>query len=446
MSDDETRFFSTTLARQNFAQNLESVQPAFQNSSNILKPDVSLGFSANNLPNSPENLNPPLIRPAKRRLNLDDANLWCNKQVIKKANTNYLPCKPNVTKSKKKTSKKESVNSPAEKSRYDTSLSLLTRRFIELMDNSPQGIIDLNKAAQVLSVQKRRIYDITNVLEGIKLIEKQSKNNVQWIASKTSSESSASTASHVEFLKKECSQLQEQDHLLDELILDRQIDLERLSEKDSEYSYVTYQDIRNISAFQDQLVICVKAPQDTKLEVPDPGKNGGQIQMMLKSTKGVIEVLFCPDNQSKDNKDDPGEDFDVDSLLEDTYTKSPPAPTSQASTSSRTSQQPQESLSKDLMPLPEFAYFLDPTSSSSQLVTSFPREQPSTAESSFPFSSDEQFGSSQGGDSAFIEDENQSFIHLSASDLNCQSYLSNLEESEGISDLFDIPSSDLPSK
>lgn len=29
-------------------------------------------------------------------------------------------------------------------------------------------------------MQKRRIYDITNVLEGVGLIEKNSKNNVKW--------------------------------------------------------------------------------------------------------------------------------------------------------------------------------------------------------------------------------------------------------------------------
>lgn len=28
--------------------------------------------------------------------------------------------------------------------------------------------------------QKRRIYDITNVLEGIGLIEKESKNSIKW--------------------------------------------------------------------------------------------------------------------------------------------------------------------------------------------------------------------------------------------------------------------------
>ena len=32
----------------------------------------------------------------------------------------------------------------------------------------------------LLQVQKRRIYDITNVLEGIGLIEKKLKNNIQW--------------------------------------------------------------------------------------------------------------------------------------------------------------------------------------------------------------------------------------------------------------------------
>ena len=41
-------------------------------------------------------------------------------------------------------------------------------------------VLDLNKASEYLDVQKRRIYDITNVLEGINLIAKKSKNNIQW--------------------------------------------------------------------------------------------------------------------------------------------------------------------------------------------------------------------------------------------------------------------------
>jgi hypothetical protein len=39
---------------------------------------------------------------------------------------------------------------------------------------------------KVLNVQKRRIYDITNVLEGINLIERFKKNHVRWIATNPS--------------------------------------------------------------------------------------------------------------------------------------------------------------------------------------------------------------------------------------------------------------------
>lgn len=64
--------------------------------------------------------------------------------------------------------------------RYDNSLGLLTRRFVQLLKESPDGVLDLNGAAAQLEVQKRRIYDITNVLEGIGVIEKKGKNNVRW--------------------------------------------------------------------------------------------------------------------------------------------------------------------------------------------------------------------------------------------------------------------------
>lgn len=64
--------------------------------------------------------------------------------------------------------------------RYDTSLGLLTKKFIGLLEDSTDGVVDLNIASEKLDVQKRRIYDITNVLEGIGILEKKSKNNIQW--------------------------------------------------------------------------------------------------------------------------------------------------------------------------------------------------------------------------------------------------------------------------
>merc|ERR1712117_552039 len=66
-------------------------------------------------------------------------------------------------------------------SRFEKSLGLLTTRFVTLLQEAEDGILDLKLAADALNVkQKRRIYDITNVLEGIGLIEKKNKNCIQW--------------------------------------------------------------------------------------------------------------------------------------------------------------------------------------------------------------------------------------------------------------------------
>lgn len=71
-----------------------------------------------------------------------------------------------------------SANSNSKKTRHDSSLSSLTKRFITLIP--PNTSLDLNMAAKSLCVQKRRIYDITNVLEGIGVLTKKSKNHIQW--------------------------------------------------------------------------------------------------------------------------------------------------------------------------------------------------------------------------------------------------------------------------
>ena len=54
-------------------------------------------------------------------------------------------------------------------------------------------------------MQKRRIYDITNVLEGINLIDKKSKNNIQW---KGAPHASEETPEEVAVLEAEVEALQ----------------------------------------------------------------------------------------------------------------------------------------------------------------------------------------------------------------------------------------------
>ncbi|KAK6033986.1 transcription factor E2F/dimerization partner [Cooperia oncophora] len=62
--------------------------------------------------------------------------------------------------------------------RMDNSLLVTTRKFLELKDLSES--VNLNDAAEILNVPKRRLYDITNVLEGIDLVEKIGKNSIRW--------------------------------------------------------------------------------------------------------------------------------------------------------------------------------------------------------------------------------------------------------------------------
>lgn len=52
------------------------------------------------------------------------------------------------------------------KARHENSLGVLTRKFVKLIKSSPELVLNLNDAVNQLDVQKRRIYDITNVLEG----------------------------------------------------------------------------------------------------------------------------------------------------------------------------------------------------------------------------------------------------------------------------------------
>jgi len=61
-----------------------------------------------------------------------------------------------------------------------SSLGILASKFTNLIKSSTSGQLDLNEAAYKLKVPKRRLYDITNVLEGIGLITKISVNVIRW--------------------------------------------------------------------------------------------------------------------------------------------------------------------------------------------------------------------------------------------------------------------------
>ncbi|XP_003738583.1 transcription factor E2F6 [Galendromus occidentalis] len=172
--------------------------------------------------------------------------------------------------------------------RNDTSLGKLTRKFIDLIRSAQDGLVDLNHACEALTVQKRRIYDITNVLEGIGLIEKKQKNVIRWKAIDEGS-------SRSDKLDSEIKELDRKESLLDSLMRNASEELEKLTESEGkQWGYVTYSDMHSIPSFSDQNVIAIKAPPDTKLEVPDVAD---KIQVFLHSERGPIEVFVPEDAQ-----------------------------------------------------------------------------------------------------------------------------------------------------
>lgn len=184
---------------------------------------------------------------------------------------------------------KKSLNLP--RPRFDVSLFHLTRKFMDIIKSAPEGVVDLNEVAKLLGVRKRRVYDITNVLDGIRLIQKRSKNLVQWVG--TDVNHTGTEIPEQQRIRNDISDLSAMEEALDDLIKDCAHQLFRLTDDrtNRRLAYVTYQDLHSIEDYQEQIVIAVKAPEETKLEVPAPSEDC--IEIHIKSSKGPIDVYLC---------------------------------------------------------------------------------------------------------------------------------------------------------
>uniref|UniRef100_A0A2K6DKM8 E2F transcription factor 2 n=1 Tax=Macaca nemestrina TaxID=9545 RepID=A0A2K6DKM8_MACNE len=307
--------------------------------------------------------------------------------------------------------------SPGEKTRYDTSLGLLTKKFIYLLSESEDGVLDLNWAAEVLDVQKRRIYDITNVLEGIQLIRKKAKNNIQWVGRGMFED--PTRPGKQQQLGQELKELMNIEEALDQLIQSCSLSFKHLTEDKSLFltllpyaGYVTYQDIRAVGNFKEQTVIRDLESMTWLLFLLQDN-----LQIYLKSTQGPIEVYLCPEEVQE--PDSPSEE---------------PLPSTSTLCPSPDSAQPSSSTDPSIM---------EPTASSVPAPAPIPQQAPpppslvpleatdSMLELPHPLlqQTEDQFLSPTLACSSPL-------ISFSPS-LDQDDYLWGLEAGEGISDLFD---------
>ena len=96
------------------------------------------------------------------------------KQSSTKSNSIKISKSKIVNKTLKKREKKQNISTSKlnlclkqKRIRQENSLDELTKDFIQYVKETKNVLININDVVMKLKVKKRRIYDITNVLEGI---------------------------------------------------------------------------------------------------------------------------------------------------------------------------------------------------------------------------------------------------------------------------------------
>lgn len=224
-----------------------------------------------------------------------------------------------------KTEGKSDTGKAVGKPRQENSLGELTKKFICLIKDTEDYCIDLNDAVKSLNVQKRRIYDITNVLEGIGLIEKYSKNKIRWNknmrldyfgidsedleSEKHQKQKRRDQQQEIERLNQELSEIQREESWLDDMINTVNSQLQEMAEDQlyEQFAYVTYDDIKKLSNLPENkssTLLAIRAPQGTKLEIPDTTNEPNKVNSKLDtSTSNVVLELNSELSKSASNKD-----------------------------------------------------------------------------------------------------------------------------------------------
>ncbi|XP_034032814.1 transcription factor E2F4 isoform X1 [Thalassophryne amazonica] len=358
---------------------------------------------------------------------------------------------------------------PQTPSRHEKSLGLLTTKFVTLLQEAKDGVLDLKAAADTLAVrQKRRIYDITNVLEGIGLIEKKSKNSIQWKGVGPGC-NTREIADKLIDLKAELDDLALREHELDQQRVWVQQSIKNVTDdsNNSPMAYIKHEDL--CGAFKGDTLLAIRAPIGTQLEVPIPESvlNGQRkYQIRLKSSSGPIEVLLVnkdPSSASPVVLPVPPPDDVLQNLSTPTTTSqltaassqvlkaapaasSNPAATSASVTETRSSKPltPTTETSSAATQQLQSSASLDGSASSSAAAVFEPMKSDPSELLDFPKELSEMFDPTKeimSGD--LLEDLMSSevfspLLRLSPPPSD-HDYIYNLDETEGLCDLFDVP-------
>ena len=173
-----------------------------------------------------------------------------------------------------------------EEGRQENSLCQLTKKVLEYIKNKKKLNININELVKDLCVKKRRIYDITNVLQGIGYIEKKGKNEIIWLKNQIFNKKDSKSKNN--FFKMN-NQMNEINNLIN-ITKEEFVSISRKREF-NKFGYITFNDLENISQNEKIDFFIVKADKGTKIEIMDKKNARKTCEEILRNfQEGQIEL------------------------------------------------------------------------------------------------------------------------------------------------------------
>ncbi|OHT13178.1 transcription factor E2F [Tritrichomonas foetus] len=159
-------------------------------------------------------------------------------------------------------------------------LVTLTQDFLNVLTSSEGKEVDLSQCENDLGVSKRRLYDVTNVLAGIGVVERSGKAKVKWIGCGKSKDEMSMIQ---EYTEKEAE--------LDKMIsfIDQQLESISTSSELAEHGWVSYDDILTLAQNPGMCMYSLKGP--TNLTILAPEGENGEHHLVCTSPNGGIDLV-----------------------------------------------------------------------------------------------------------------------------------------------------------
>jgi len=175
-----------------------------------------------------------------------------------------------------------------DKSESKSTLSNLTKDLVEYLQQCNGQEVELSQAEVDLNANKRRLYDVINVLSGIGLIERCGKSKIKWIKGKASEPSVVGV-----------QQWNEKEAKLDEMIQKIDFCLQELSNSDvfNKFGWLSHEDILRLSEDNDMKLFALKGPPSMTIQIEDDDDSAHR--MICESTDDQIYLTSITNSVSK---------------------------------------------------------------------------------------------------------------------------------------------------